>query len=185
MRRVILHKEVTDLITTRFDVVETINLINYDCEIDTLVSLLSQYQDYVFGPDQRIVILHHDTDYYQVDSHKVEGNTMFNLFTLFSNFNIACEKIVFVTNHYGIQDEIDRLSVTICNSAAPMVIYTSLWYDFPTLKDITSPVVLANSINNAYCCLNGVQRQHRILALCYLKELGLIEHGMISHSFNQ
>lgn len=180
-----LQKEITELLNHRYDVLEMINLVKYTHDLSALISLLYKYHDHEFEFNQRIIILHHDTDYYQSIGPNAEGNTIFNLFTLFSNFNIACEKIIFVTNHYGIQEEINRQAIAICNSVPPAVIYTSLWYDFPTDKSIASPVVPETSITSVYCCLNGLQRQHRVLTLCYLSELGILDRGIISHSFKQ
>ena len=179
-----LQQEISELINNRYDVLETINLVEYDCDINQLVILLRQYQDFVFESNQRIVILHHDTDYYQ-NSGVPEGNTMFNLFTLLSNFNIACEKILFVTNHYGIEIEIEYLVKHIFNSTTPQILYTSLWYDFPKLVDITETKTVTNKINSIFCCLNGIERQHRVLTLCYLKAYDLLRHGVISYFFKK
>lgn len=179
-----LHEEVVNLLNQHYDVLEIINLIKYDCDLDALIKLLHQYREHVFEPRQRIIILHHDTDYYQTVHGEVQGNSMFNLFTLFSSFDIACEKIVFVTNNYGIQTELDRLARDICNSSSPLVIYTALWYDFPrTTNLIESNTPEPSDIKHVYCCLNRAQRQHRVITLCYLQELGLIPHGMISYLF--
>jgi hypothetical protein len=181
----VLQQEAFDLIANRYEILETIELDEYDCDIPKLVNLLNQYQDFVFGVNQRIVILHHDTDYYPSIDGPVVGNTLFNLFTLFGHFNIACEKIVFVTNHYGIQNEINHLAATICNSVAPTAIYTSLWYDFPSVADVPAQARMSDNITSVYCCLNGQQRQHRVLTLCYLQEYNLLKHGAVSYNFKK
>jgi hypothetical protein len=178
-----LKKEVLDIINSQFEVLETIDLFDYDFQLDKLEELLSQYLSYNFKHNQRIILLHNDTDYYV--SAKTAGFTLYNLFLLLRKLKIPTEFLILFTNHHGIHQEITMLADQICNSSAIKTIYTELWAHFPNPKDIPPLNIYPNnSIDYLFSCLNGCNRIHRLLTLCYLKEYNLLSKGMISYHFN-
>jgi hypothetical protein len=186
LNQICLNESARSLIGSKFDIVATFDLKDA-VNTDILLNAISQFQNANFGLRQRILILHHETDYYPTINHDgVVGNTIFNLFKLISTFNVPSEKILFLTNHYNIQEEIDRVALFF-NLTAPQVVYTSQWYDFPKIEEITDQINSPKEIppiSSLYCCLNGVERMHRLLTLCYFKATGILKHGLISYHFN-
>jgi hypothetical protein len=179
-----LHNDVVEIVCNKYRVLEFVNLFNYDVDPESLASLLVKYHSYSFAANEKIVVLHHDTDYYA--STVAVGNTVYNFFRLCTNFDISLDNIIFLTNHYGIDEEIKKVSMNICNSSGPSVIYTSLWYDFPTASEVQDKNFLFDpkKICKLYACLNGQQRMHRVLTLCMLEEAGLLDQGIISYHFD-
>lgn len=177
-----IKNSVIDIIQSKYQIVNVIELLVYDYQLNELAQKLHQYQNHTFDINDRILVLHHDTDYYP--SLPSVGNTMFNFFKLASNFSLPLEKIIFVTNHYGIDVEIEKLSKSICNSPAPEVIQTSQWYDFPDQDSLRNQLTPTDSFSHVYSCLNGRQRQHRVFMLCKLQELGILQQGIVSYNFN-
>jgi hypothetical protein len=175
-----LHQKVIDLIEKKYRVLTYLDLLYYDGRLDQLNQILSDYQDYVFLPEERIIILHDDTDYY-ANAESI-GNTIYNLFKLMNKYNIPMEFVIVLTNHWGIETEIEKLSQTILNSQSPRVIYTALNFDFPENLD-NLPKLEYQNIDHLYACLNGVERAHRVLTLCHLQHHDLITQGLISHHF--
>lgn len=178
-----LKKSVMDIVESRYHVVNIIDLFMYDYQLEELAHVLHQYQNYEFDANDRILVLQHDTDYY-ADVAGV-GNTMYNFFRLSSNFNLPMEKIIFITNHYGIDAEIQHLSSTVCNCDPPVVIHTSLWYDFPDQDTMNNQLNPTDSFSHVYCCLNGQQRQHRVFALCKLQKMKILQQGIVSYNFGE
>lgn len=176
-----LQKKVYQIIEQKYKVLETIDIFDYGSNIDNLYKLLANYENYVFLPNERILILHHDTDYYVTT--KASGFTIYNLILILNKLNIPNEFIVMLTNHYGIEDEIQKQFQDISGTNIFKIIYTSLWYDFPEQVDITEPE--SGKLKKLYCCLNGAERLHRVALLCNLEEKSLIENGMISYHFNK
>lgn len=176
-----LKKEVMDIVRSRYEILEVIDLLEYDYQIEHLDHKLSQYDNYVFGKHQRIIILHNDTDYYV--SLQTPGFTLYNLFLLLNKHSIPIEFLIMFTNHHNIHKEVAELSFQLCKANSPKLIYTEMWGDYPDSKDIMPPGD-GNQINNLFCCLNGVNRSHRMLTLCYLKEYDLLSQGMVSYHFN-
>jgi hypothetical protein len=176
-----IHQKVIDLIKEKYKILEILDLVYYDCRLNELNQILQKYQNYTFSPDERIVILHHDTDYYP-SGGDVMGNNIYNLFKLLARNSIPMEFAIMFTNHYGIISEVDQLCRNILNQTPPKIIYTALWYDFPCDLENLSPIKYQN-IEHLYACLNGVERTHRVLTLSYLNHNDLLSRGMISYFF--
>jgi len=174
-----IHQKVIDLVKEKYKILEILDLVFYDHRLSVLDQILIKYQNHTFVPDERIVILHHDTDYYPDNG---VGNNIYNLFRLLARNSVPLEFVIIFTNHYGIKSEIDHLCRHIVNQTPPKIIYTSLWYDFPQNLD-TPPSINYQNIEHLYACLNGVERAHRVLTLCYLNQNGLLSRGMVSYHF--
>jgi hypothetical protein len=173
-----IKQEVLDIVNDRYTVLDIIDLIQYDSQLEKLDQLLSKYTNHTFSFNERILIFHHDTDYYT--SVESSGFTLYNLCVLLKKHRIPHEFLIMFTNHYGIEKEVAHLSEQICNSLPFKVVCTSQWYDYSDqlVGDNSVPI-----IENLFCCLNGVNREHRVLTLCYLKEQDLLSQGTISYHF--
>jgi hypothetical protein len=173
-----IKQEVLDIVNDRYTVLDIIDLIQYDSQLEKLDELLLRYTNHIFSFDERILIFHHDTDYYT--SVESTGFTLYNLCVLLKKHRIPHEFLIMFTNHYGIEKEVAHLSEQICNSPPFKVICTSQWYDYSNQQVSNNSVPV---IENLFCCLNGVNRAHRVLTLCYLKEQDLLSQGTISYHF--
>lgn len=174
---------VLELIREKYRIVDVIDLFDYSEDIESLAKKMEDFYDHEFAHDQRLVILHHDTDYYpNVDC---VGNTIYNFFRICANFFVSLDHMIFLTNHYGIKKEITDVCTSINNTSVPNVIYTSQWYDFPNKQDTSLMPAEYVSHTHLFCCLNHRQRQHRLLTLCMLEEHGLTQQGMTSYHFDQ
>lgn len=177
---ILVKPAVIDLIKEKYRIVEIIDLINYDTNLKDMDSVLSKYANVEFENDQRLIILHHETDYYQ--SLNSVGNTIYNFLSLCSEYLIPLEKIIFLTNHYGLREEISHWSKQICNDVLTNVIETAQWFDFPDDAQVLETTYSYHT-DYLFCCLNNKKRKNRLLTLCMLKEQGLIGQGMLSYHF--
>ena len=143
--------------------------------------MLSSYKNHSFDRNQRILILHHDVDYY--DNLNGNGYTLYNFLQIVREYQIPTEFLIVVTNHFGITKEIQDLCSSIFNLTPLLTVETPL---FPELIDnslFNNVAVEFKKPETLFCCLNGLFRSHRILTLFYLKEKNLIDKGMISYHF--
>lgn len=171
-----------DIIKEQYHIVDIIDLADHDLELDSLVKTIKMFESATLMSNQCLVVLHQDTDYY-VNLNSV-GNTVYNFFKLCAYFSLPLEKVIFVTNHFGAENEIEKLARELCNSNPPKIIYTAQWWDYPLPNDIPDSMPASQHIDYLYCCLNGVGRQHRLFTLCTLKDNELLEYGMLSYHFN-
>jgi hypothetical protein len=177
-----IQQKVIDLVGQKYQILEILDLIYYDCRLNELNQTLQKYQNHIFSPDERIILLHHDTDYYS--DIKSVGNNIYNIFRILSYHDVPLEFVIMFTNHYGIEKELQHMCQKILNKSVPQVIYTVLFWIFPeNLENLPDPKY--QEIKNLYCCLNRVERAHRLLTLAYLQEYDLLDQGVISYHFKK
>lgn len=175
-----IKKTVIDIISNQYQIVKIIDLAQYDLDPESMAGVLHEFAFAEFLDNQRLVVLYHETDYFP--SLDCVGNTMYNFLRLCANYSIPLDKIILLTNHCGVESTIIDTAKNICNDSRITVIYTAQWYDFPDDVD-PNHSVSDQTYDFLFCCLNGAQRQHRILTLCYLAEYDLLDQGLVSYHF--
>lgn len=175
----VIKQSVIDLVKQKYQIIEIVDLSEHDLDPESMAVCLSKHCNANFDNNQRLVVLHHDTDYYP--SINSVGNTIYNFIRLCANYQIPLDKVIVLTNNYGVEAEINSLVRQICNEDSITVIYTAQWFDFPDMP--LQPHQLDAEIKKLYCCLNGKMRQHRILTLSMLQEHQLLDLGVISYHF--
>jgi hypothetical protein len=177
-----IHKSVLDLIKQHYHVVDMIDLWDYDSEPSKLQEILGKYSNKHFDHTQRLIVLYHETDYFP--KFGIIGNNMYNFLKICAALSIPMEKVMILTNHYGIENLIKNAVRDICNEDSIQVICTSLWYDCPETVE-QSATMPPENLTHLFCCLNGCSRSHRIMTLCMLNEYGLLDRGLISYHFGK
>lgn len=179
----ILNKVLFDEISHHFEILEVIDSTNHDLNFEQLDEKIKSFKDFSFGAKQRILFYYQDLSFYQ---NLVNGPSVFlyNLYQILKKYNIPPEFVILITNHYGINKEIEQLNLSMQYSLTK-IIETSLWYDFPIIEKIHEKNV--TSINSRkeflFTCLNNMERIHRNYTLCCLKENNLINNGIVSYRF--
>ena len=173
----LLKQSVMDIVQSRYRVLSIVDMLEYDQHPEVLEQFLQQYQGHVFAANERVVILHHDTDYYV--SPGTPGFSMYNLMLILKTIDIPLEFVLFITNHYGIEAELADLAQANGAHGNVRVVYTAQWFDFPD----TAEVQMASAPAYLYCSLNGQQRDHRLSLLTQLAEHDLLSAGILSYNF--
>lgn len=158
-----LHPQALSLLNQKFNILLQLDARSFDYNWDILSHKLDKIKKEQFCSNDRILITHMDTDYY--DEIIPYGLIPINLVRMFKNKDIPLYLLLFVTNHYGIKKEFDALLPNQHKNDQPTVIETLL-----------SPVLLSDQISiNTDCnfdqiekaglSMMGQQRSHRV-ALC-------------------
>lgn len=177
-----LWEPTTKYIKEKYKIRAWFDLRPYDYTPQLFNNILKPLSGYNFAPNERVVITHTDTQYY-MPSSKVSF-TLRNLHAALSHFLIPTEMILFFTNQYGIEEELNFLAqeFNFENPIKPIVSF----YDVVGTTNTVLPIDLnENEINFSYSCLNGIERSHRSLLLSLLKENNLLDHGLVSTNFNK
>lgn len=151
------------IINKRYNVLFSIDCRNFDLNIQELSTNLNRIKKKVFSPNDRIVLVHMDTDYY--DEQLSQGLLIINLLRVFKNEDIPMYTLLFVTNHFGISKEFDTLLKDHDIDDRPTIIETLLSKALLSDKFKTSDDFEFDSIEKSGICMMGSQRSHRI-ALC-------------------
>lgn len=167
----------------KYNIVDYFDFIQYDKDPLNFYRWCSRWKDYVFNPDDRILILNTDCDYYTGTQQVPVGNNEWNFFSCCAKFQLPTEFFLYFTTSFGKHQEVNHVC-QLLNLTPPAVIES---FCIPLLapeKDIEPIAFNQNLIQKHYVCLNGVQRLHRTLLLCYLKENNLFDQGFISYNFS-
>jgi len=147
-----------------------------DVHLTDLYNTFLPFKNFEFGPQQRLIIHHRDTDYYtNLDAH---GFTMWNLYKLLNYLNIPSEFVILVTAFSGIQEESTRLAKSF--NISPMTTIYCPYQWCPEPNDVIDLDIQIDQIEFPFVCLNGMPRNHRLYALSRLKDLDMFDQGMIS-----
>jgi hypothetical protein len=177
-----LHKSALVHIESKFNLLLKLDAREFDCDWAVLLQSLQKIKIENFSQDDRILICHMDTDYY--DPLVPTGTIVNNLIRCFQFVDIPMYLLLFVTNHYGISREFDLLLQDEHPNNRPTVVETLL-----------SPMLLSESpykpdsaldierIEKSGLCMVGAQRSHRVALLNFFKNNNLLDKIAIGPGF--
>lgn len=153
------------------------NLVEYDDNMSQLYFDLKELQKESYDPTYRFVFIHYDTDYYITNDQP--GLTLRNLQRLLKSLDISNYFCLILTGQ-RIQNQLDILRDQETNDAHSIYSineWTHPWLH-PLVGNIDSNVDL---ISKKYICLNGVNRFHRTMLYAFLRNMNLLDQGIVSY----
>jgi hypothetical protein len=176
-----LHPQAVSLLKQKYDILLQVNARSFDNNWSVLSHQLDCIKKEKFSANERILIVHMDTDYY--DELLPYGLIVVNLIRMFQNKDIPLYLLLFVTNHIGIKQEFDSLLKTQHKNDRPTVIETLL-----------SPLLLSNNFALTGQCnidqvikggilMMGKQRSHRVAMCNFIVDSQLLDHVAMSTNF--
>lgn len=181
----ILWKSFQSDLEQKYSVLKYIDLLELDYQVEEIQEMLESVYKNEYKLDEKIVILHYDTDFYLYNSI---GVTLHNLITIINYLNISPSVFIILTNHYGLNSELEQYykknyrSFNIDNDWFNIIEnnYTSQQAPEDNFLDCK---VDSNQIMYHYSCLNGSPRTHRKVLLAAMSELNIINKGITSWMF--
>jgi hypothetical protein len=172
---------VLQAIGQRYNIRHIIDLYEIDLDLDLFRTVIRDVAGTVYDAQDRVVVLYQDTDYCEPSSQI--GHTLFNFFKLSAEYGVVMDRVIILTNHHGCTAAVQHLCETLCNTAAPKIIETMLWFDFPQQYQIPQWREPQSAWNTLYVCPNNQHRRHRVFLLACLAEASLLEQGSVSWNF--
>lgn len=170
----------------KYSVLTYIDLYVMDHQIEKVQKILEGVYKNRYTPDEKIVILHYDTDFYLYNSI---GVTLHNLITIINHLQISPSVFIILTNHYGLNNELKQYyhknycSVDINNDWFNIIENNYTYLQAPE-NNFLDCKVDSNQITYHYSCLNGASRTHRKVLLSAILEANMIDKGITSWMFN-
>lgn len=176
-------------IETKYSIIDHFELRSCD-ELDDMFTMLNRCYKPCYEPQEKIVVAHFDTDFY---IHGRVGVKLYNFLEIVRQLDIPLSTIVFLTNHVGMEQEIrnhvaktyhnhdfdnDFINVVVCN-------YNTLQCPETVPQVEIDRGAEFELIEKHYICLNGKKRTHRVFFLSLLKEMNLLDSGILSWHFNR
>jgi hypothetical protein len=177
-----LYQTAMNLLQSRFDIKFAMNCRDFDLDPELLIRMLRPYQNQHFGVNEKILLVHMDTDYY--DPLLPCGLIPINVVRIFKQLDISFSKLLFVTNHFGISREFDQLLSDQHPNDRPILIETLLSRTLlPNLcKNLDT--ISFDQIEKSAVCMMSTQRSHRLAFYNFLINNNLSDKVAISQNFN-
>lgn len=186
INKIELHQEVVEELKKTFNIKYKIDCREFDINPKILIDSLKQFSGKAFGPKDKILLVHMDTDYY--DPLLPCGLIPINTIRIFCNLDIPLHAILFVTNHFNIKKEFDFLLKDHHEKDRPCIIETLLspmLFDPSEYKTTDEVNFNFNQIEKQGLCMMAKPRSHRVAFWNFLLENKLLEKIAVSQNFNE
>ena len=174
-----LTKKYYDKLSSVYNILDTIEFKEFDRNFDVLKDRLIQIKREQYNVNDKIIIEHFDTDYYD-DKILCFGLNLYNVITLITELDIPCFVFVFVTNYFGLQQEIDLILKDHPIEDRPKIIetfITTTHYNSDLVEDLP---VNTQEIKYAGLSMMGATRSHRHSLYNYLNTNNLLDNVKVS-----
>jgi len=176
-----LYPEAVDIINKKFNVLLSMDGRDFDTNLETLSVKLDAIKKDSYQVNDRILIVHMDTDYY--DPLLPTGLMTLNLIRMFKSKDIPLYLLLFVTNHYGIRREFELLLKDQHPNDWPTVVESMLSLDILSKKLGPVPELTFDKIEKSGICMMGKQRSHRVALCNFLKNNQLLSTVALKTNF--
>lgn len=179
-----LHTEVLDILKQKYNILFGLDCRDFDLNYEILVEKLQDYTDYTFSNNDKILITHMDTDYY--DSLLNCGLIPINITRTFERLDIPYHALLVVTNHFGIKKEFDALLQNKHKTDRPTIINTLLSKTLmgENYSNLNNDIQV-DKIEKQGLCMMGKQRSHRVFLYNFLKNKNIDKKIAVSQNFNE
>lgn len=154
-------------------ILDVIDLLQHDQDLAELHNRLKKLKKDVFTPEEKIAILHFDSEYYYQNCPL--GFQTHNLFTIWRSLDLPYSAMLLIHNQAGLERGIDYFIVHPADSPTLINVLVNK-YSVTCIKKWIQDVPEAKSLDFfAVCLMGGTPRAHRIALMQYLSKRGLLE----------
>lgn len=179
-----LHRAAVDAVNQRYNVLYSVNCRDFVLDYKILDRALKKLKRSQFNANDRIMLIHMDTDYY--DQLLPCGLSVINILRVFKDNDIPLFLLLFVTNHYGIKKEFDFLLNKHHVMDRPTVVETLLSNRILSTKPLNMSTDLSLAdIEKPGLAMMGTQRSHRVALCNFIKNNQLLPMVELSTNFKQ
>jgi len=164
-----VHPDWMSALEKKYNILDVFILHKFDYQFEQLHQRLQTIKKAQFSSQDRIVVVHFDTDYY---IHNTFGINLINLFTVWESVDIPLHTMLIYTNHPGLRQEIDTLCQNHHVEDRPTIIETFInQLSFQPNTYLTEPELCVNEIEYHGLALMGAPRSHRYALYNHIQHL--------------
>jgi hypothetical protein len=162
-----LSAQALDQLSQFYQITASAVMLEFDQDFDQFRAWLLQHRQTQYAPQEKILIVHFDTDYYLHNGYGVNIN---NLFETWYRCGVPVSAMILYTNHLGIAQEVESICQQLGVQDRPVVIETLLTkYNNAQVHDTKFSV--ENIDTHAVCLMAGVPRSHRYALFNHVRSL--------------
>ena len=173
---------IKEYLCKNYEILDYFEISQYDFRLDVMSKFWERYNNFVFGPNQRIIITQCDIQYYLPQSKISLG--LYNLFLIFNYFNIPSDFLIFLVaddSELEIRFLTKYFNLPECKNIVKLLHFE----EFISSKYKKFNPVCADKIEKHFICLNGNQRPHKLDFLCLLEEKNILCKTIHSYNFKE
>ena len=163
-----IPEPIKNTLEKKFKIIDTISFLDFDYDFSRLIDRLSKNRKKYYAHNEKILIVHVDTDYYFEQC--TVGVNLRNFFEIIKNLDISPSLFIFYTAHYGIEKEIDILCKKYHKNDRPFHIDGSISFDINSFKYKDVNYNFEKIKYNALCMMNEI-RSHRSALYNAIKDI--------------
>lgn len=187
IRKMLLHipcipPNVRKKIQSDYQIVDVFDFLDYHHDPSLFYSWCYKWSSYEFKPNERIVIVDSDSDYYAENSY---GNNLYNFFVSCRQFSLPTEFFIYASGSFNKHIEIQHICREFNLTSPTILEFLHLPANNSVPLEIKNLDFSESSINRLYSCMNGRHRSYRSLLLCHLYENDLLKYGYVTWHFRQ
>jgi len=164
-----------------FNVIAVIPVTQYDWQPFELHKLLSTFKKDYYNPNDRIIFIFDDTEYYLNN----QGFTIRNIQKILYNLDIPNYFCIILTQQTYLKHEVVQVNQETGYDTINIDVIET-WLDFHLKIDEVPKIDLNFSlIEKSFIFLSRITRKHRVLLFSLLEHENLLDQGMLSMLLNQ
>lgn len=177
-----LIPEAEKIIREKYNVLDIIKFTEYDDNIELISQRLRKIIKVNFDPNDRIIFVHSDVDYYLPSQINFPGFSICNLQIILNELNIPNHFVILISNHKHIDGDLNLARQLYSNDVETIQnVYTLLFQFAVTTANLIPLEFNPHIITKHYACLNGSNRHHRTKFMHLLSSYDLLHFGMVSY----
>jgi len=172
---------ILNYVKAKYNIIGIVDLADIYQNPRALYLILKSLKKENYNTNDRILIYHYDTDYYQ--EHTGFGFTLYNLLRIITSLDIPLSFFIFFTNHYGLKGEIQKFLQLRNIDIDCLNVFESNYQQLQSSSRASDTNLDVDSIEKHFVCLSGQKRSHRVIFLCGLLNANLLDKGILSWHF--
>lgn len=172
--------DIAAAVRSKYKVVAELDFLIFDQYPERMFQFLASLRKDYYEPNERIIVYHYDTDFY---NNKI-GFTLYNFLMCLKFLHISPSVILMFTSHQGLTHEIEQFySEYYANFDYQNDHVTVVESNYTLVQSPLNPIATdidIDRIHKPFMCLFGGNRSHRIFFLSALKSNNLLEQGICS-----
>lgn len=160
-----------------FNVIDVVPIIKYDLRLEELYTLLASLKQDVFQPNDRIIFIFDDTDYYFKNKH---GFTLHNIQEILTKLDIPNYFCIILTHQSYLKNETTVLTKELTYDCCDISVF-DIWLDiYLDIDNIPAVDFNFDNIKKSFTFLSRVTRKHRVMLFSLLRQKNLLDRGVLS-----
>lgn len=175
-----IDQDLENFLKKKYNILLHTNTLDFDFNYQILVDNLKKIKKEIFLPNDRIIIEFFDLEFYDKKFFKT-GIVIKNIIEIFVDLDIDPCFLIFITNNFNLDIEVEYILSCKNKINRPMVIKTIFSYSHYNKEYSKDEKIDESLITKAAISMNNVERPHRTAIFNFIKNNKLFNKIAITY----